>query len=66
MRRFREVKGIQQMTEFSSAAAPLTLLDPPYVLITNGSSGFSAGLTERFLTMKWFNRTTQGFSPGNR
>ena len=34
MRRFREVKGIQQMTEFSSAAAPLALLDPPYVLIT--------------------------------
>ena len=31
---FREVKGIQQMTEFSSAAAPLALLDPPYVLIT--------------------------------
>jgi hypothetical protein len=32
MRRFREVKSIQQMTEFSSAAARLTLLDPPYVL----------------------------------
>jgi hypothetical protein len=32
MRRFREVKSIQQMTEFSSAAAPLALLDPPYVL----------------------------------
>jgi hypothetical protein len=32
MRRFREVKGIQQMTEFSSAAVPLALLDPPYVL----------------------------------
>ncbi|HYZ74651.1 MAG TPA: hypothetical protein VE641_16350, partial [Chthoniobacterales bacterium] len=57
---YRVQSGSEIDPSFTFRSALWQILEP----FLRGSSGFGVGLMERFITMKWFNTTAQGFSPG--